>query len=281
VPAPQYTLILQGCFTGRFIPALNGVLGVRSVITSSASNTESTREPNSQKFLNSFVDPGASPFVSAIIKGIKAAFSGSGGDVGASARAAFLNDVPPSGDAPELSVNGRVITKAQAAARCTQYHQTGCANFFGGIYDGGDGRARAVGSLEIKIGPGGFCGGRSLCAFKDCSPACPHLDTAFPFGTQVTAIATPSMGSQFGRWDQGVCAGQGPTCTFTANYDSCITAEFLLTNPTAPPQSLPNVHCVDDPNYATTAQLRAADSPFRGQQVPRMATRDRPGFALW
>ena len=79
-----------------------------------------------------------------------------------------------------------------------------------------------------------------------------------PIGTRVTAIATPGPNSQFARWDQGVCAGRGSTCTFTASYDSCITAEFLLTNPTAPPQSLPNIACREDPNYASPARAATA-----------------------
>ena len=285
VPAPKFTLILQGCFTGRFVPALNGVPGVRAVITSSGPNTESTRETNAQKLFNVFNDPGPSAFVSAIITGIKAGFNGSGGDVGAAAKAGFLNDVPASNDAPELSVNGRIITKSPPAARCTQFHQAGCANFAGGVYDGGDHRDYAAGSLTIQIGSTGYCQGMSPCEFKNCEPACPHLDTAFPIGTRVTAIATPSTGSQFGRWDQGVCAGQASTCTFIANYDSCITAEFLLTNPTAPPQSLPFVHCIDDPNYATAGDLRAADlgaagSPLRPFPAPGPSTHDRR-FVPW
>ena len=258
VPAPSFTLILQGCFSGRMIPNLQGVPGVSAVITSSGPSTEATRETNFQKIFNVFTDPQASPFVSAIVTGIKNAFNGSGGEIGAAARAAFLNDVTPSTDAPELSVNGHIISKSPPAAGCTQFHQPGCATYAGGIYDGGDHRAYAVGSLEIQVGPGGYCEGRTSCAFMNCAPACPHLDTAFPFGTRVTAIATPGPNSQFARWDQGVCAGQGSTCTFTASYDSCITAEFLLSNPTAPPQSLPNIACREDPNYASPARAAPA-----------------------
>jgi hypothetical protein len=63
----------------------------------------------------------------------------------------------------------------------------------------------------------------------------------------VTATATPGDGSVFARWGQGACAGQGSTCTFTATKPSCITAQFLLANPTAPPQSLPDVPCLENP----------------------------------
>jgi hypothetical protein len=45
----------------------------------------------------------------------------------------------------------------------------------------------------------------------------------------------------------GACRGQGTTCTFTAQRPSCVNARFLLTTPTAPPQSLPNVPCPEEP----------------------------------
>ncbi len=259
-PAPQFTLILQGCFSGRFVPSLQGVPGVSAVITSSGPSSEASRESNLAKILDRASV--ASPFVNQMVTGIRATFAGTGGNLGAAARAAFLNDVPYSSDEPEMSVNGRIIAKTQPAQACTMFHQAGCANFDGGVYDGGDHRAYAVGSLEIKLGPGGYCQDLNPCKFTNCSPACPHLDTAFPLGSRVTAIATPGTGSVFARWDQGVCAGQGATCTFTANYDSCITAEFLLSNPTAPPQSLPTITCGNDPNYATGADLSAGDPPF-------------------
>jgi len=76
---------------------------------------------------------------------------------------------------------------------------------------------------------------------------CPHLDTAFPEGVTVTAIATPGQDSMFARWGPGACAGKGQTCTFTARRNSCISAQFLLTHPMAPPQSLPTVPCREDP----------------------------------
>jgi hypothetical protein len=104
----------------------------------------------------------------------------------------------------------------------------------------------ATGSLRIELGSGGYCEGRQRCEFTNCY-VCPHLDTAFPAGATVTATATPSQGSYFARWAQGACSGQGPTCTFTANKNSCIVAQFLLTNPTAPPQSLSNGRCAEDP----------------------------------
>jgi hypothetical protein len=86
---------------------------------------------------------------------------------------------------------------------------------------------------------------QSPCEFDDCY-VCPHLDTAFPEGATVTATATPSAGSVFAQWGQGACAGQGPTCTFVAVKPSCITAQFLLQDPTAPPQSLPDASCPED-----------------------------------
>ena len=277
-PPPQFTLIVQGCFSGRFVPGLQGVPGVNAVITSSAPNAEATRESNLGKLLDGASV--ASPFVTEMVTGIRAAFAGAGGNLGAAARAAFLNDVPYSSDEPEMLVNGQIIAKTEPAQACTMFHQPGCANFDGGVYDGGDQRAYAVGSLEINIGPGGYCQDLNPCKFTNCSPACPHLDTAFPLGSRVTAIATPGTGSVFARWDQGVCAGQGATCTFTANYDSCITAEFLLTNPTAPPQSLPTITCRNDPNYTPTADLSAADPPFPPSQVPA-APRSRALARRW
>jgi hypothetical protein len=129
---------------------------------------------------------------------------------------------------------------------CTGFAHYGCVDFDGGVYSGGDHRGVATGSLKIDIGDLGYCSGRDPCEFRDCY-VCPHLDTAFPIGVTVTAIATPSKDSQFDSWGPGACSGQGATCTFTAQRPSCINARFLLTNPTAPPQSLPKVPCPRDP----------------------------------
>lgn len=133
-----------------------------------------------------------------------------------------------------------------ACRRCTSFFQAGCIDFHGGIYSGGDHRRVANGSLQIIVGDVGYCQGRTPCEFKTCY-VCPHLDTAFPEGVTVTAIATAGQDSKFARWGPGACKGQGPTCTFTAKKRSCISAQFLLTNPTAPPQSLPTIPCPDDP----------------------------------
>ena len=135
---------------------------------------------------------------------------------------------------------------AAVCRRCVRFHQEGCFDFNGGIYSGGDHRRVANGSLRIVIGDRGYCQGRSPCAFKNCV-TCPHLDTAFPEGVEVTAIATPGEDSRFARWGPGACQGKGQTCTFIARKDSCISAQFLLINPTAPPQSLPRVPCPEDP----------------------------------
>ncbi|HET6378936.1 MAG TPA: hypothetical protein VFG05_11625 [Methylocella sp.] len=133
-----------------------------------------------------------------------------------------------------------------ACTRCIRFNQNGCADFRGGIYSGGDHRRVAAGSLRIIVGDLGYCQGRLPCEFKNCY-VCPHLDTAFPLGATVTAIAAPGKDSRFARWGAGACKGQGQTCTFTAKKDSCISAQFLLINPTAPPQSLPAVACPEDP----------------------------------
>lgn len=133
-------------------------------------------------------------------------------------------------------------TEESVCLRCTRFHQEGCFDFRGGIYSGGDHRRVASGSLRIVVGPSGYCEGRKPCEFRSCV-TCPHLDTALPEGLEVTAIATPDQESRFARWGPGACQGQGPVCTFIARRDSCISAQFLLTNPTAPPQSLPKVPC--------------------------------------
>jgi hypothetical protein len=139
--------------------------------------------------------------------------------------------------------------------RCLGFNRAGCDAFHGGVYAGGDARMVASGNLKIEIGLFGYCA-LDPCEMPSprpdgtssyCSPACPHLDTAFPKGVAVTAIATPGPDSQFDSWGPGACHGQGATCTFTAQRPSCINARFLLTNPTAPPQSLPNVPCAEDP----------------------------------
>lgn len=135
---------------------------------------------------------------------------------------------------------------AAACTRCTRFHQTGCVDLRGGIYSGGDHRRVAFGSLRINVGDRGYCQGREPCEFKDCV-TCPHLDTAFPEGVTVTAVATPGPESRFARWGPGACEGKGPVCTFVARRESCISAQFLLTNPTAPPQSLPSIPCPEDP----------------------------------
>jgi len=156
-------------------------------------------------------------------------------------------DAPPCDRCSDRNVN--VASNAPLAAacrRCTMFHQAGCVDFSGGVYSGGDHRRVATGSLEIRLGPGAYCQGREECKFENQYIA-PHLDTAFPKGTEVTAIATPGKDSRFARWGPGVCKGQGPVCTFIARKPSCISARFLLTNPTAPPQSLPDVPCPEDP----------------------------------
>jgi len=133
-----------------------------------------------------------------------------------------------------------------ACTRCVRFHQPGCIDFHGGIYSGGDHRRVANGSLRIVIGAVGYCQGRNPCEFREQVTA-PHLDTAFPKGVTVTAIATPGKDSRFYRWGPGACKGKGSTCSFTATKPSCISAQFLLTTPTAPPQSLPTVPCQEDP----------------------------------
>jgi hypothetical protein len=138
------------------------------------------------------------------------------------------------------------VASAAACRRCTMFHQKGCVDFTGGIYSGGDHRSVATGNLKIVVGDRGYCQGRPSCEFRNQYVA-PHLHTAFPKGVTSTAIATPGEGSKFARWGPGVCAGQGPTCTFTAERPSCISAQFLLLKPTAPPQSLPDVPCPQDP----------------------------------
>ena len=155
---------------------------------------------------------------------------------------------PPAPPAPScVRCPGANAMAANAACRrCTDFHQTGCVDFRGGIYSGGDHRRVANGSLQIIVGDVGYCQGRTPCEFRNCY-VCPHLDTAFPDEVTVTAIATPGPDSIFARWEPGACKGQGPTCTFSARKQSCISAQFLLTNPTAPPQSLPTVPCPEDP----------------------------------
>lgn len=133
-------------------------------------------------------------------------------------------------------------TEAAVCQRCTSFHQKGCIAFKGGVYSGGDHRRVATGGLRIVVGTTGYCEGRRPCAFKECV-TCPHLDTAFPKGLTVTAIATPGKESRFARWGPGACRGQGQVCTFTAQRPSCISAQFLLTDPKAPPQTLPAVPC--------------------------------------
>ncbi len=102
----------------------------------------------------------------------------------------------------------------------------------------------ATGSPRIEVGDWGYCQGRQPCAFTDCW-VCPHLDTAFPRGMTVTAVATPGKGSVFARWGPGACRGQGATCTFIAQKPSCINAQFALSaDPAAPLNPVP---CQADP----------------------------------
>jgi hypothetical protein len=131
---------------------------------------------------------------------------------------------------------------------CTGFKQKGCVDFHGGIYSGGDHRAVATGNLQINIGGLGYCQDRLACEFTNCY-VCGHLDTAFPQGVTVTATATPGTDSTFAQWGPGACRGQGQTCTFTAQKPSCVNAQFQLTNPTAPPQSLPTVPCPEDAEH--------------------------------
>jgi hypothetical protein len=243
VPPPTFTLIVQGCFGGRFFGSLRGVPGVERVIASSGPQEESTREPNVDKLLSG---PRPSPFLVELLGGIHDLFGDVKGDLGDAAESAFTDDVTPSEDKPEMLVEGRIISKGPlAVSKCTNFHQPGCIDFHGGVYSGGDHRSVATGGLQIKVDSTGFCE-QVGCEFEDCY-VCPHLDTSFPKGDTVTAVATPGKDSMFARWGHGVCAGQGPTCTFTATKPSCITAQFLLVNPTAPPQTLPDVTCVEDP----------------------------------
>jgi hypothetical protein len=164
--------------------------------------------------------------------------------------ASSSSPVPPAPDCNRCPTDEEIAahpgTVPAACVRCTAFHQAGCIDFHGGIYSGGDHRRVANGTLRIIVGSRGYCQGRKSCQFTDCV-TCPHLDTAFPVGVTVTAIATPGKDSKFARWGPGACKGKGETCTFTAKKPSCISAQFLLTNPTAPPQTLPNVPCREDP----------------------------------
>ena len=125
------------------------------------------------------------------------------------------------------------------------FHQPGCFDFRGGIYSGGDHRRVANGSLKIIVGDLGYCEDRPDCEFKDQVTA-PHLDTAFPEGLSVTAIATPGE-VEVRTLGAGGLRGQGADLQVHRDQGSCISAQFLLTNPTAPPQSLPDVPCPEDP----------------------------------
>jgi len=144
---------------------------------------------------------------------------------------------------PALATNP-IPKQPRCDHECINFNQPGCFVFRGGIYSGGDHRRVAFGNLKIVLGPDGYCQDRAVCEFRNCV-TCPHLDTAFPEGATVKAIATPGKDSRFARWGPGECQGQGPTCTFTARKNSCISAQFLLTNPQAPPQTLPVVQCPD------------------------------------
>ena len=51
-----------------------------------------------------------------------------------------------------------------------------------------------------------------------------------PPGTEIALTATADAGSSFGGWD-GVCQGEGATCTVTIDVDTEITATFTLVEP--------------------------------------------------
>jgi len=77
-----------------------------------------------------------------------------------------------------------------------------------------------TGSGRVQSSPGGV----------DCGSTC---TAAFPLGSAVRLIATPSPGSYFAGWG-GSCVGSSPTCDTNADEGTQVQAQFAAGSPPTP-----------------------------------------------
>ena len=79
-----------------------------------------------------------------------------------------------------------------------------------------------VAAKAFPSGTGEFTGNGTSCQ----PPVGYLICRSFRHGEQVTLQAVPGQGHVFTAWQEAPCAGQGKTCTFTANANLRLTAAF-------------------------------------------------------
>ena len=79
--------------------------------------------------------------------------------------------------------------------------------------------------VALQKGGDGFGAITSTPSGLACDATCTSRENLFPPGTAVTLSVQAQPGSAFLGW-QGPCTGSAPTCSFTADADTVVTARF-------------------------------------------------------
>jgi hypothetical protein len=247
-PNAAFNLILEACYAEQFYNFLSEAPELANLGNVATSTGDAAVSVGSRS---------GSPFVTWIIRGFERAYSGRRNrdraptTLSGAIRAAWLYQRAHN---PRVRLGQesffhphRARLSAPVPTRCTGYGAPqGCLVFLGAVVSGGMGMDVASGTLQIETGSAGYCASNP-CELRNRSVQY-HLDTSFPRGARVTAVATPSPGSRFAHWSQGACSGQGPTCSFTATKDSCIYAQFVVDkDPGGGASPAPPARCSQDP----------------------------------
>lgn len=169
------------------LDAVGKVTGVGAVATSSSATTEASRYPSG-------VPRGASPWVNAMTDGLLGAVQGAAGKAlswGNAVGQAF-NSLPANADAPELDVQGQILSKAPAPAQPACSAQQA-------YFDQCQGPAGQV-AVQVSVTSGGDAQGAGTV-------------TVSPPGETVTfPLATGAAGPWY------FYAAEGSAITFTVNH---------------------------------------------------------------
>jgi hypothetical protein len=288
---PNFSLVLQECFGGRFFDEVDKAPGVKVIATSSSPGTEARRN----------LVGGASPFVNHMTDGIlRAAGPGATSDWPNTLIKAF-NAIAPYGDDPQLDVQGKIIS----APPKTNPPPSPC-------------KAGAQGGIDLLLMGdffGNTWGAGTVTATNSASPGSPEQASVgydyvsaghfgpWPCGTTTTLAATPAQGYHFERWESadGLCSAGGTMCTVPITdraYDMkayfAPTVYQVTVNGGQPPPDgriqsgsgngylFPGIDCGSQPNGPTTeieSECQSGAQAMRNDQdITRVnITADNPG----
>lgn len=254
---PTFTLMLQECFAGRMLDAVGKVTGVGAVATSSSATTEASRYPSG-------IPRGASPWVNAMTDGLLNAIDGAAGKVlswGDAVGQAF-GSLPASADAPQLDVQGTILSKAPPQPSCSAqdaYFEQ-CQGPSGqvavqvSVTSGSD----ATGAGTVTVSPPGetvtfplATGAAGPWYFYAAEGSAITFTANHIAGSYLDGIQTQNGARCDGQGDDGTLSGQvnggsPETCTFTVTghpalgttyaYSATVRAFFY---PCPPPGAIP------------------------------------------